>query len=98
MEFIRNQDLTLAHLPDPGDERAVFQFAMTFDGYKHFGSFEECAKHAEARTRDTLTAIRNELFFEARSARHVGNDRFLEVYRKLLPLLEEKLKDGDPGN
>ena len=90
-KIITNEELSRADLPDADDARAIFQFAMTFNGYTHFGSFEECAEHAHARTRDTLTAIRNELFFAARSARHGGDEVYVETYRQLLPLLREKL-------
>lgn len=78
---------TLPPLPDPDDAEAVFEFAMSFNGYEHHGSFEACAKTAKARRRDTLDDLRNELFFEARASRHRVDEDYVEVYRELLPLI-----------
>ena len=72
-------------LPDPGDPRAVFEFAMNFNGYEHFGTFEKAFSEARLRCRESLVDIRNELFVEARSSRHRGDDEFVELYRELLP-------------
>jgi hypothetical protein len=69
----------------------VFEYAMSFNGYEHFGSFEEAFTEARLRRRQTLVDIRNELFVEARSSRHRGDDEFVEWYRELLPLLRKHL-------
>jgi len=82
-------DITLDELPDPEDRNAVFEFAMSFNGYEHYGSFEECARRASLRERQTLTDLRNELFFAARASNHRGDDDFLDVYRELLPIFEK---------
>lgn len=74
-------------LPPDNDPDAVFAFAMSFNGYEHYGSFEASADAARAKTRDSLEALRNELFFAARASRHRGDDLFLETYRDLRPLL-----------
>jgi len=74
-------------LPPINDPAAVFEFAMTFNGYEHFGSFEASAEASKKRDRRTLDDIRNELFFAARASRHGGDDHFLDVYSELLPLL-----------
>lgn len=79
--------MKLSDLPDRDDAKAIFKFAMTFDGYEHFGSFEASAAAAEAGDRSTLDLIRNELFFAARASRHVGGDALVDTYRALLPLL-----------
>ena len=87
--------MTVGNLPDPSDRSAVFEFAMSFDGYQHYGSFEASADAAKARRRASLEDLRNELFFEARASRHRGDDEFLKTYAELLPLFREKL--ADPG-
>lgn len=69
------------------DAVAVFEFAMTFDGYERFGSFEASALAAELGDRSSIDLIRNELFFAARASRHQGDDNFLRTYQELLPLL-----------
>lgn len=76
-------------LPDENDAKAIFAFAMTFNGYLEFGSFEACAIAAESRRRSTLADIRNELFLSARGSRHRGDDLFVETYKELLPLLRK---------
>ena len=77
--------MTKDDLPDANDPSAIFEFAMTFNGYEHFGSFEKSCKAFEARSRTSLEDIRNELFFCARASRHRGDDEFVERYRELLP-------------
>jgi len=81
--------ITINDLPDPDNSRAVFAFAMSFNGYEHFGSFSASLQVAKQRTRATLTDVRNELFVLARASRHVGNDDFLDLYRELVPVLHE---------
>ena len=89
--LIPNERLKLEDLPDPADQDAVFAFAMSFDGYEHFGSFEAAAQNARARSRETLTDIRNELFMQARGSRHRNDDLFLNAYQDMLPRLRELL-------
>ena len=84
-------ELTLKDLPEPTDENAVFNFAMTFDGYKHFGSFEAASANGRAKKRESLTDLRNELFMAARASRHSGNDRFVKRYIELLPLFKQMI-------
>jgi hypothetical protein len=76
----------LTSLPAADDTFAVFEFAMSFNGYEHFGSFEASATAAASGDRSSLALIRNELFFVARASRHGDDDRFVDVYRLLLPL------------
>ena len=80
-------DIRLNDLPDASDEQAIFRFAMTFNGYEHFGSFESCAAAARASKRSTLLEVRNELFIEARASRHRGDDNYVQTYRELLPTI-----------
>lgn len=75
-------------LPAEDDGRGIFAFAMSFNGYEHFGSFEASAAAAKAGDRSSLELLRNELFFTARASRHADNDRYISVYREILPLLK----------
>lgn len=84
--------ITVNDLPDPDNLRAVFAFAMSFHGYEHFGSFSASMHVAKQRTRATLIDVRNELFASARASRHVGNEDFLDLYRELLPVLQELIE------
>jgi hypothetical protein len=84
----RDEGLTL---PVPSDPQAVFEFAMSFNGYEHFGSFERAFAEARLRRRQSLVDLRNELFVEARSSRHREDDEFMARYREVLPLLQKHL-------
>ena len=56
MRLIQNADLTLADIPVPdADIDEIGWFALTFDGYEHWGSFEECADVANSGRQNTLT-------------------------------------------
>ncbi|MEG8052904.1 hypothetical protein QP185_05950 [Sphingomonas aerolata] len=79
--------MRLTDLPDVNDSSAIFKFAMTFNGYEYFGSFDASADAAASGDRSSLALIRNELFFAARASRHGEDERFVALYRKLLPLL-----------
>ena len=80
--------MTKDDLPDANDPTAIFEFAMTFNGYEHFGSFGACERAARARNRASLTDVRNELFFECRASRHRGDNGFVDCYAVLLPHFE----------
>lgn len=84
--------ITVSDLPNPDNSRAVFAFAMSFNGYEHFGSFSASMHVAKQRTRATLIDVRNELFASARASRHMGNEDFLDLYRELLPVLQELIE------
>jgi hypothetical protein len=83
---IKMADLEMP-LPGEDDPAAIFTFAMSFNGYEEFGSFEASAEAARQKGRRTLREIRNELFFAARASRHGGCETYVDVYRELVPLL-----------
>jgi hypothetical protein len=89
---IPNDELTIESLPDASDAQKVFAFAMSFDGYTHFGSVSASAASARKKPRQTLSELRNELFVVARSSRHVGSDTYVNLYIELLPFLHEALR------
>lgn len=64
---------------------AISKFAMTFNGYEYFGSFDASVDAAASRDRSSLALIRNDLFFAARGSRNGDDDRFVDVYQQLLP-------------
>lgn len=79
-------------LPDPGDRRAIVEFARSFNGYEHFGSFAACANTAKAKKRETLIDLRNELFFAYRASNHTGDPKVLtSAYEELLPYFKRYL-------
>lgn len=74
-------------VPNEDDADAIWRFALEFNGYEEFGSFEGSAEAARVKARSSLRDLRNELFFAARASRHGGDDRYIEVFRELAPLL-----------
>lgn len=93
MEIILKPDSSLRvdDLPDPADRNAVASFALTFNGYQHFRSFNAACDAAQASKRQTLVDLRNELFISFRSSNHRMDDEFLETYKELLPLFKEAI-------
>ena len=81
---IANADLRTSHLPPPGAGwREIGRFALSFDGYAWWGSFEKCAQigneggrafRATGAVPDSLIELRTCLFFEQRRWRHYGFD------------------------
>src|SRR5262245_4737602 len=72
---ITNQALTLADIPGPdADWTTIGEFALTFSGYKAWGSFERCAEIANAPRHESLTDLRTCLFFEQRRWHHYGDE------------------------
>jgi hypothetical protein len=47
--------------------QAVFAFAMSFNGYEHFGPSSASMQAAKQKNRATLIDVRNELFASARA-------------------------------
>jgi hypothetical protein len=75
MRELSNAALRLEHIPDEAAGwRKIGAFALTFDGYAAWGSFEACAAIAQERRGETLTELRTCLFFEQRRWRHFGED------------------------
>lgn len=75
MREIANSDLMLTDIPGPeADWSAIAEFALTFNGYNVWGSFEQCAEIAISQRHDSLTDLRTCLFFEQRRWRHFDED------------------------
>lgn len=72
-------------------------FALTFDGYKYWGSIDKCAQIA-AKTPGTLTELRTCLFFEARRWKHLGkmpDPVSMRRIRALVYAIAQKVRAGD---
>ena len=95
---IANADLTPGDIPSPdADWHQVCRFALTFNGYDHWGSFGDCAeigdRWAEAYANrqalpDSLTDLRTCLFFEQRRWRHYGWDPDEQAMRYIRALVD----------
>jgi hypothetical protein len=95
---ISNQDLAEQELPPPdADWWQIWEFALTFDGYDHWGSFDQCADignrwaalYAEQQVLpESLTELRTCLFFEQRRWHHFGDNPDEESEEYIRALLE----------
>lgn len=95
---IANDALTAEDLPAPDDPYwgVIDRFALTYDGYTRWGSFERCANIGNAAADDyrdsgdlpdSLDALRTCLFFEQRRWRHFDehpDDATMEYIRALV--------------
>jgi len=85
---LSNEQLRPEDLPSRDDpQMAWVEFALTFDGYKAKGSFEECASFGERTKAEweasgklptNLTDLRSALFMEQRSWRHGPEEPFTD--------------------
>lgn len=98
VEAIPNKVLTLDHLPPPdADGTEVWRFADTFNGFKHWGSFERCAEIANLKPDSTLTELRTCLFFECRRWHYYGeqpDEHEAPYIRGLLEKIRAKVAAG----
>ena len=97
-EEIDNKRLSVADVPSFKEAWSRIEpFALTFDGYRYWGSIDKCAEVA-AKTPATLTQLRTCLFFEARRWTHLKmqpDEKALKHIRALVFAINEKIKSGD---
>ncbi len=97
-EHIANAALKEAEVP-PADARwgEIGAFALTFNGYEHWGSFEKCAevgnRWAKAYAQrealpKSLAELRTCLFFEQRRWRHFGRSPDTDAMMYIRALVE----------
>lgn len=95
---LANRDLSLADIPLPNAEWDVIgEFALTFGGYEHWGSFEKCADIANAQKDGTLSELRTCLFFEQRRWRHFmedPDDEAMAYIRQVVEKIRSKVTSG----
>jgi hypothetical protein len=90
MKEIVNKELIESDLPKPKAHwQDVANFALTFNGYKYWGSFEKCAEVANNHSEATLTDLRTCLFFEERRWQHYGEEPGEEEMSYLHNLVEK---------
>lgn len=81
---IRSEDLTVTDLPaDDAEWRDVLEFALTFNLYDCWRSFERCAEIALNPDLSSLNEIRTSLYFQQRIWNQSG----------IHPPSEEKIKN-----
>ena len=111
----RNRDVSIPRRPESVDKRqldgfdvpgvdaswdVIEAFSLTYNGYEANGSFEACAKIANARRHETVNDLRTCLFFEQRRWRHFGDGPDSEAIayaRSLVLHLRVKLSADRPN-
>ncbi len=100
MTEIPNQALQLADIPPPeAPVSTLLSFALTFNGYRHYGSLEACTEIAEADRPKSLSELRATLFFHQRTAHHMSawtdyEERHEELAR-LVGTIRDKVASGE---
>ena len=96
---IPNNKLTPDLIPTRSSTLAeVWRFALTFNGYDEWGSFEKCADVGPAHPESTLTELRTVLFFEQRCWNHFGTDPDelrMGYVNRVLQQIRGKVENGE---
>ncbi len=105
---IANAELTEFDVPFSGAPWAeIGRFALSFNGYEYWGSFEKCAEianrwrgvyRAEGSLSDSLTELRTCLFFEQRRWRHFGlepDEEGTAYIHALVERIRERVRSGE---
>lgn len=95
---LANTELSPADIPSYKEPWSRIEpFALTFDGYKYWGSVERCAEVA-AKSPGTLTELRTHLFYEARRWSHLKKSPDAAAMKRvgaLLFAISQKVRAGD---
>jgi hypothetical protein len=95
---LANTELTPADVLAVGESwTRIEPFALTFDGFRYWGSVEKCAEVA-GQTPGTLTDLRTCLFFEARRWNCLGREPDAASMKRicaLITVIQQKIKAGD---
>lgn len=96
---LSNEELTPVNIPSPQSRwRTIATFALSFDGYEYWGSFEKCAEIANGKRARSLTELRTCLFFEQRRWHHFGeapDKESMKYIRGLVESIRAKVVAGD---
>jgi hypothetical protein len=107
LKLLANSELRLDLIPEVDDDRSLVEFALTFDGYSHYGGFEACADICNADGRSyfadgslprSMSELRACLFFEQRRWHHCGEAPDAEAKRYmgvLLDAIRDRIAKGD---
>ncbi len=96
---IGNSELTPADIPSFTEAWAHIEpFALTFDGFKYWGSVEKCAEVAQTGRPGSLTELRTGLFYEARRWKLAGRSpdaAAMKYIRAMVYAIREKVNSGE---
>ena len=94
MNTLPNELITLDMLPDKNDADAIYKFALSLESTGGYDSFQE-AHDDVAGAEKSLTDIRMELFFAAKTFEAVKTLDHVDVYHEYYDTLVDKITKGD---
>lgn len=96
---LANSELTPADVPSFKEAWSRIEpFALTFDGFRYWGSVEKCAEVAQGKSPGSLTELRTCLFYEARRWNLAGkapDTQSMRFIRALVYAIREKVDSGN---
>jgi hypothetical protein len=96
---LANTELTPADIPSFTEAWSRIEpFALTFDGFRYWGTVEKCAEIAQSRRPGSLTELRTCLFYEARRCKQAGkppDPKTMKFIRALLYAIRRKVESGE---
>ena len=99
IQNVSNDELTPADIPSFKEAwPRIEPFALTFDGFRYWGSVEKCAEVARTKRPGSLTELRTCLFYEARRWKLAGklpDAASIKYIRALVYAIREKVNSGD---
>lgn len=109
MDEIANSNITEKDIPPPNAEYwgVIDHFALSFDGYSYWDSFEKCAEIANSSVKtwkekkvlpNSLTELQTCLFFEQRRWRHFGehpDSETMAYIHALVDAIRSKVQNGE---
>ncbi|MCS5597375.1 MAG: hypothetical protein NZ828_08985 [Alphaproteobacteria bacterium] len=94
MIILLNEMLTVDMLPAKDDADAIYAFALTLESTGGYDSFQE-AHDVVAGAEMSLTDIRMELFFAAKTFEAVKTMDHVDVYNEYYDALVDKITNRD---
>jgi hypothetical protein len=92
MNFLENREITLSHLPKKDDAEGIYTFAVSLKSTGVYDSFKEALVEGAIIT---LTDIRMELYFAAKTYEAIKIAEHVEVYNVHYDALVQKIKAGE---
>jgi len=97
MTEIKSSKLTPDIIPTPdANWKEIFEFALTFDGYKHYGSAENLRRIVQKEEYATIDELRAFLFFYQRvwhGQDEIPEGVYLEKFKSYIKAIREKVAE-----
>jgi hypothetical protein len=94
MTIIDNKELSVEMLPDVDDAAGIYNFALTLESTGGYDSFQEAHDDVDGKDK-SLTEIRMELYFAAKTYEAIKLEEHVDVYKTYYDALVVKIKSGD---